>query len=95
MALRFYDGTTIANSTHFNTVANASDDWDWHTAPAPRGNHAFIDLSDPGAVWEGGAASAFRTTLSVPEPSAVILMITAVIGVGWTRHLRSVRLRRP
>lgn len=94
MALRFFDGTTIEGSTHFNTVANSSDAWDWAATPKV-GNHSHVDFTDPGMVWEGGEASAFRTTLSVPEPSAVILMITAVIGVGWTRHLRSVRLRRP
>ena len=29
MALRFWDGTTIAGLSHFNTVANSTDLWDW------------------------------------------------------------------
>lgn len=74
MAIRFYNGTSIADSTEFNTVSNTSGAWDWQ-ATIGQGNHAFADLSAPGLVWEQGQATAFHTAQLVPEPSISLLLL--------------------
>ena len=39
-----------------------------------------ILLLDPNIIWEGGSASAFRTTIPIPELSSVALL--ALLGLG-------------
>jgi hypothetical protein len=71
LAVRFYDSTTRATSTFFNAVSNTNGEWNWNTS----GNQIDILVGNiAGTVWQGGAGSAFRTTVAVPEPSALILM---------------------
>lgn len=80
LAIRFYDGTSIAQSNFFNAVSSPA--WEWKR---PSGDSMMRGLNDPGIMWEGGPASAFRTTVPVPEPSALVLMLAAVAAVKSRR----------
>lgn len=85
MAIRFYNGTTIAGSTEFNTVSNVSGAWDWHSTIGGS-DHAFADLSAPGLLlWERGPTTAFHTEAIVPEPSSTALLIVATVLVAARR----------
>lgn len=77
LSIRFLNGTTIADSTHFNVVS--SDTWTWKTpGEDPAQPVINISLSDPNLEWQGGESSAFRTTLAVPEPSTGLALIGGV-----------------
>jgi hypothetical protein len=89
LAIRFYDGTSLATALHFNAVSSPK--WDWR----PIDGHMFIGLNDPGLTWQGGAASAFRTTEAVPEPSTLMLLLAAVTAVGRRRGLKVTRRAPP
>ncbi len=73
LTIRFYDSTSIAGSTYFNAVSNTSGLWNWVT-PTNLNPMINISLGDSGIVWQDGGGSAFRTTIAVPEPSAVIVL---------------------
>lgn len=90
MALRFYDGTSIATSTHYNALTNGTVDSEWTMAKAG-GNHVSIVVNGAGQ-WEGGPESEFRTTIPlVPEPSAAWLITISVLpfGLRGTHRKRS------
>ncbi len=78
LAIRFYNSTSISSSTYFNTVSNTTGAWNWITPVDPRPSMT-ISLSNPGIVWEEGSASAFRTTIPIPEPSSSALL--ALLGL--------------
>jgi hypothetical protein len=82
LALRFYNGTTLASSTFYNAVTDPL--WTWKTPATPP---AVVTMSfdDAGLVWQGGVNSAFHTTISfsqVPEPSVIasLLVGAAILG---------------
>lgn len=87
LAIRFYDDTTIATSDFFNVVSN--DMWLWKT-PADAPNNPLINMSldDTNVEWQGGAGSALKTTLPVPEPSAFVLLASGM-GVLALRRRRA------
>jgi hypothetical protein len=71
LAVRFYDSTTRNSSTFFNAVSMTTGQWNWNST----GSQIAIGVGNvPGIVWQDGAASAFRTTIAVPEPSGFILI---------------------
>lgn len=95
LAIRIYNGTTIASSTHFNVVSR--DAWLWQTPaePAPFPPTIAISLDQPGLEWESIAvngqapSTAFTTSIAVPEPSSVFLF-----GLGLASLISRRRLRR-
>ena len=98
LSLRFYNGTSIATSTFYNTVSNNI--WDWK-APQPSNipNTVAISLDQTaGLLWESivvngqSGASAFHTTIAVPEPSTVSLICFGLAAAPFA-YLR--RRRRP
>ena len=92
LAIRFYDAPPKSTPRFFNTVSNEQGLWNWRN-----GSNEIVQvtLTYPGLVWEGGAESAFRTTIPVPvpEPSAGSLIITTMIVLAWRRRSLSVRAR--
>ena len=85
LAIRFYDSTSLATANYFNCVSNTNGTWNWAGGtPEPTITLTFSTTSAT-QVWQGGAASAFRTTLAVPEPSGVLL---AMIGLGPLAGMR-------
>lgn len=77
LAVRFYDGTSVANSTYFNTVSNTSGAWNYipPTSPSPEIGIVIDKTND--IVFQDGGSGAFRTVLPIPEPSMAVL---ATIG---------------
>jgi hypothetical protein len=92
LALRFYNNSTVASSTFYNTVSN--DLWLWRTpVDPPNFVNVFVTLADTGLEWqsiaEGGAAgTAFRTSIPIPEPSTALLAGLGLLGLA-TRRRRS------
>jgi len=95
LAIRFYNNVTIASSTFYNTVTDAL--WTWN-APATPPSTVNISLDDLGLVWESivvksqSTNTAFHTSIPIPEPStlALILVGTCAAPVAYfRRRLRS------
>ncbi len=88
LSLRFYDGTTIANSGFFNAVSNTEGGFNW-AAPAVPNSTAILNLTliTTGDVWQDGPGSSYRTTIAIPEPSCGIIL-TLVTGLVVTRRRR-------
>ena len=89
LAIQFYNGTTLANSTAYNAVSDNL--WTW---VAPADTNSVVSLSfDDNAVgspltWLGGASSAFYTSQAVPEPAAPVSLTLAgcLLGLAiWRR----------
>jgi len=76
MTIRFYDATSISSAAYYNAVSNASGLWNWVT-PTALNPLVTISLADAGIVWQDGTASAFRTTIAIPEISPAIFVAFA------------------
>jgi hypothetical protein len=74
LAIRFYNGTSINGSTHYNTVTSLATSWQFQTpsTPAPT-PPTSLDMDVGSLVWEGGAGSAFTTAILIPEPGVAML----------------------
>jgi hypothetical protein len=67
LVIRFFDGRTIAASTHYNVVSGGSN-WQWKAPVEAPGAFVILSLADSGLVWQGGAASSFKTAIQGPPP---------------------------
>jgi len=83
LALRFYDGTTVAGSSHFNTVTDAL--WVWQAPNTPPNNPVVnMSLDQAGLVWQD-ALNPFHTSMpvtAVPEPSTYVSALLGLSGLG-------------
>jgi hypothetical protein len=96
LSIRFYNGTSIANSSFYNVVSD--DVWTWKT-PAIPANVVNISLDDTGLEWlsiaQGGlAGTAFRTTIptAIPEPSTLACLLfggAGTLALGARRRFKS------
>lgn len=84
LSIRFYDGTSVANSTYFNAVSNVTGTWNYITPndPAPILNLA---ISKGFSVFQGDTG-AFRTTIPIPEPSHTLLVVVGSFIVFLRRR---------
>ncbi len=90
LSLRFYNGKTRFNSTAFNAVANSGGLWNSDSS----GMQINILIGDrPGTVWQGGPASAFRTTIPIPESGAAALAATALAAALLVRRRAAGKLQ--
>ena len=95
LAIRFYNGTTLGNSTHYNSVSNDDFFWKW-AAGSPIPGQVNLTLDTPNLEWESIAnsqplSSAFTTSIAtvvVPEPSRAILALVG-LGFAFLRRRRS------
>lgn len=90
LAIRFYNGTTIADSTHFNTVSSTDSEWQWVTPYGALDPASPLQLSDFATlVWQD-ADGAGATTIVIPEPAAYAALFgLAVLGLAASRRRRS------
>ena len=79
LSIRFYDTTSLATANYFNAVSNTDGSWNWITSdPEAKMSLAIKEISAT-QVWQDGAASAFRTTIAVPEPSVALLAVSSAL----------------
>ena len=78
LAIRFYNGTSIAGSTHFNTVVSDTSEWELTPLPAvpSPGDENTLDLDGDVLVWQG---TPFRTDIAIPEPSSSLLALLGAL----------------
>lgn len=74
LAVRFFDGNSVANSQHYNVVTAIP--WAW---PGGEKHEAFLTASRS-PIWLGGASSAYRTSLAVPELTSCFLAFAGLSG---------------
>ena len=88
LSLRFYNAVLISNATLYNAVSN--DLWLWKTPGETSPNPPTIEMSLTQSNLEraGGAPSAFKTTLAVPEPATAVLLAVGALGLIGRRHRR-------
>ena len=87
LVLRFYNALLISNATYFNAVS--MDLWTWKTPaiPAPLPPTVEMSLTQSNLEWQGGAPSAFKTTVAiVPEPATAALLIFGAAGLLGRRR---------
>ena len=70
LAIRFYNDTTEATATHYNTVTSSDLSWEFPTPSTPQGTPAALDMDGTTLVWED-ALNPFMTT--IPEPASAAL----------------------
>ena len=94
LAIRFYEGYTIATSSFYNVVSD--DTWLWKTpATAPSDPTLNMSLNDAGLEWQSivvsgqAAGTAFHTSIAIPEPSTF-----ACVGLGMFMLVTFRRFRR-
>lgn len=80
LAIKFYDGTSLANSNFYNVVSNDAWLWKTPTAPAPLPPIISMSLEDQNLKWESvlvrgqAPTTAFHTSIAiVPEPTVALL----------------------
>jgi hypothetical protein len=67
LVIRFFNGNSVTASTHYNVVSGGSN-WQWKTPAEAPGAFVILSLADAGLVWQGGAASSFKTSIQGPPP---------------------------
>lgn len=85
LAVRFYNGTTMANSDHYNTVTSTEGSWIFTlpvTFPPPQGPNLFIDggVANGTLLWEGGTP--LETSLPMSGTSTITWQDT---GTDWSQ----------
>jgi hypothetical protein len=97
LAIRFYNGTTIAGSSFFNTVTDSL--WTWKT-PATPPAPVNMTLDDAGLVWQSifsfgqAGTTAFHTSIAtaIPEPSTLACLLlggAGTLALGARRRSKS------
>jgi hypothetical protein len=89
LAIRFYDGTTIAGSTRYNTVSSTSLTWLWQTPNTPP-SAIQISLNDSGIVWEDNS-NPLKTSIliAIPEPSSLVLLAIGGCAIPLLRRRKA------
>jgi hypothetical protein len=88
LGVRFFNGTTLENSTEFNIVTSNDPLWLLPEPEPSPSTSAVLDLDVHALVWAAGVERAFQTALSLtPEPGTATLCLVA--GVLLLRRRRS------
>jgi len=100
LAIRVYDGTSIASSTHYQTISSTLASWDWKLPAAPPNNPSInLSLDDTSLFRENGISGLgsavtgglFNTNIPtaapVPEPGTLAVgVLLALTAVGTRRR---------
>lgn len=81
MAVRFYNGTTVASSTAYGVASDAA--WAW-MAPTSAPQNMNFSLDDPSVAWFNNQIGYTGTALAVPEPSvSALFALGLLISLGY------------
>lgn len=95
LAIRFFNSTTIATSTFYNTVSDDLWLWKLPATPAPTPPQVVISLDHANLEWESIAvntqapSSAFKTsipTIAAPEPASTGLLMVGLVSLAARRR---------
>lgn len=82
LGVRFYDGTSMEESTAFNTVTSDDLQWLLHLPePAPASN-SVLDMDAHALFWASGVDGAFQTAIlfeHMPEPGSTSLVLVGAL----------------
>lgn len=95
LAIKFFNGTSIASSTAYNVVSNDAWVWKFPAAPEPTPPTINMSLDDAGLKWESvnvagqAGSTAFTTSIApVPEPSVLTFSALAALALAGARQRR-------
>lgn len=71
LAIRFFDGTSVANSSFYNVASATDGSWNW-TQPTDQGAVLNLTITKADSVFLSGFIDQFTTSLAVPEPSSIL-----------------------
>lgn len=87
LGVRFYDGTTLENSTGYNIVTSGDGRWILPDPEAAPTGAAVLDMDNHDLVWASGVTEAFRTSMSMaPEPATAGLLLVAGFALARRRR---------
>ena len=86
LAIRFNDGTTIENSSYYNTASRADGTWDFVSPSEDAPVLNLVITKTPTTPFESGPSGYFMTYLRIPEPSAFLLAVTGAAAMGMRRN---------
>lgn len=86
LAVRFFDGISVATSSYFNVVSNTSGGWNFIAPNDPTPSINIVIDKTAGVVFQSGEVGAFQTSLAVPEPSSSILIGIAATSLFFRRR---------
>lgn len=93
LSIRIYNGTTLASSTHYNTISN--DAWTWKTPQLfPNGPNILMTFDEPGTEFQDASGvvpgTSIKTSLVlIPEPSSFALAFVGIVGLATVRRRRA------
>lgn len=76
LAIRYYDGTSIAASTFYNTGVNTDGSGLW-VSPSDPSSVIQLTLSKEGSQFEDQPGG-FRTSIAIPEPGSALLALVSL-----------------
>jgi hypothetical protein len=86
LAVRFFDGISVATSSHFNVVSDSSGGWNFVAPADPTPNINIVIDKTAGIVFQSGEVGAFQTRLAIPEPSLSLLIGVAATSLLFRRR---------
>lgn len=73
LAIRYYNGSTVANSSFFNAASDISGGWNW-VSPEILPPSLTLQINKDTSIFQSGIIGAFQTRIStsIPEPSTAL-----------------------
>ena len=86
LGVRFFDGTSEAASSFYNTAVNNDGSGLW-VSPADPAPSITLTLSKAASALEAGEINGFRTTIPVPEPGTAALCLLSLGALLCNRRV--------
>jgi hypothetical protein len=90
MVIRFYNGSTVANSTAYGAVTDntsGASEWLW-TAPLTPSSTMSFTLGDSPLDWLNGNVAFTGTLLATPEPKGAPLLAVGIACLAYIHYRR-------
>lgn len=91
LGIRFFDGTTVEESTTYNIVTSDYASWILPDPAAGGGENVVLNLDEVNLTWASGVGGAYQTAMVVvPEP---VVMAQLLLGALFLTAVRRRRAR--